>query len=192
MMRPSTFCLLEFGLEGVAYEIETSATATRHAQALREALADYVAHARRTVYYFATTAAFDKHNRLWRAEFKDAANSQLGGTIEKVLEGPTDPAAGPHMMDNITVNERGQVVILEDVGNNPYLGGVYQFDPASRALGRIAPHDPQRFLPGGRVRRGLGCPGADAGQRNGSPGRRSHRGAAGRCRRARAAPGLRW
>ena len=40
----------------------------------------------KNVYYFATTAAFDKHNRLWRAEFKDAANSQLGGTIEKVLE----------------------------------------------------------------------------------------------------------
>jgi hypothetical protein len=101
------------------------------------------------VYYFATTAAFDKHSRLWRAEFKDAANPELGGTIEKVLEGPTDPATGPHMMDNITINDRGQVLIQEDVGNNPYLGGVYQFDPASRAIGRIAQHDPNRFGPGG-------------------------------------------
>ena len=36
---------VEFGLEGVAYEIDLSDS---HAQALREALADYVAHARRT------------------------------------------------------------------------------------------------------------------------------------------------
>jgi hypothetical protein len=70
-------------------------------------------------------------------------------TIGKVLEGPTDPATGPHMMDNITINDRGQVLIQEDVGNNPYLGGVYQFDPASRAIGRIAQHDPNRFGPGG-------------------------------------------
>ncbi len=101
------------------------------------------------VYYFATTAAFDEHSRLWRVVFKDAANPDLGGTIEKVLEGPTDPASGPHMMDNITVNDRGQVFIQEDVGNNPYLGGVYQFDPASGALGRIAQHDPNRFVAGG-------------------------------------------
>ncbi|MEN3268955.1 MAG: hypothetical protein V7646_5849, partial [Pseudonocardia sp.] len=66
-------------------------------------------------------------------------------TIGKVFEGPTDPATGPHMMDNITINDRGQVLIQEDVGNNPYLGGVYQFDRASRAIGRIAQHDPNRF-----------------------------------------------
>ncbi len=36
---------VEFGLDGVSYEIDLSDT---HAKALREALADYVAHARRT------------------------------------------------------------------------------------------------------------------------------------------------
>jgi len=96
-----------------------------------------------------TTAAFTEHPRLWRVTFQDAANPQLGGMIEKVLEGPTDASAGPHMMDNIAVNDRGQLIVLEDVGNNPYLGGVYQFDPVTRALGRIAQHDPDRFLPGG-------------------------------------------
>ena len=49
------------------------------------------------------------------------------------------------MLDNITVNDRGQVLALEDVGNNPYLGGVYQYDPATGAVTRIAQHDPDLF-----------------------------------------------
>jgi len=101
------------------------------------------------VYYFATTAAFSEHSRIWKATFTDSASPALGGTIERVLEGPSEATTGPHMMDNLTVNDRGQLIIQEDVGNNPYLGGVYQFDPASRALRRIAQHDPDRFLPGG-------------------------------------------
>ena len=101
------------------------------------------------VYYFATTAAFAEHSRIWKVTFHDAATPALGGTIERVLEGPSDTTAGPHMMDNLTVNDRGQLIIQEDVGNNAYLGGVYQFDPANGALRRIAQHDPNRFLPGG-------------------------------------------
>jgi len=101
------------------------------------------------VYYFATTAAFSEHSRIWKVTFKDAANPSLGGTIERVLEGPTDAATGPHMMDNLTVNDRGQLIIQEDVGNNVYLGGVYQFEPSTGDLRRIAQHDPDRFLPGG-------------------------------------------
>ena len=101
------------------------------------------------VYYFATTAAFTEHSRIWKATFKDAANPSLGGTIERVLEGPADTTTGPHMMDNLTVNDRGQLLIQEDVGNNPYLGGVYQFEPSTGAVRRIAQHDPDRFLPGG-------------------------------------------
>jgi len=53
------------------------------------------------------------------------------------------------MMDNLTVNDRGQLIIQEDVGNNVYLGGVYQFEPSTGDLRRIAQHDPDRFLPGG-------------------------------------------
>jgi hypothetical protein len=52
------------------------------------------------------------------------------------------------MMDNITVNDRGQVLIQEDVGNNPRLGKIWLYDPASDALTEIAQHDPDRFLAG--------------------------------------------
>ena len=86
------------------------------------------------------------------AQLQDATRPELGGTITKVLEGPADdtPASvGPKMMDNLTVDSRGQVLIQEDPGGNAYLAGIYQFDPASGALRRIADHDPQRFVSGG-------------------------------------------
>jgi hypothetical protein len=103
-------------------------------------------------YYFVTTASMSKHSRLWRLHFADASKPELGGTITKVLEGPADDSpssVGLKMMDNITVNSRGQVLIQEDPGGNPYLAGIYQFDPATGVARRIADHDPQRFTPDG-------------------------------------------
>jgi hypothetical protein len=105
-------------------------------------------------YYFVTTASMTKHSRLWKLSFADAATPELGGTITKVLEGPADDtpsSVGPKMMDNLTINNRGQVLIQEDPGGNPYLAGIYQFDIGSGAVRRIADHDPQRFTPGGPV-----------------------------------------
>lgn len=52
------------------------------------------------------------------------------------------------MLDNLTVNDRGQIIAVEDVGNSAYIGGVYQYDPATHSLARIAQHDPDRFAPG--------------------------------------------
>ena len=52
------------------------------------------------------------------------------------------------MLDNITVNGRGQVVMQEDVGSQAYLGGVWVYDIASGALVKVARHDPARFTPG--------------------------------------------
>jgi len=105
-------------------------------------------------YYFATTASMTKHSRVWKVSFVDASKPELGGTITKVLEGPADdtPASvGPKMIDNLTINGRGQLLLQEDPGGNAYLAGIYQFDPDTGALRRIADHDPQRFVPGGAV-----------------------------------------
>lgn len=99
--------------------------------------------------YFVTTASMTKHSRLWRVHFTDINNPAAGGTVEMVLEGPADSSFGPHMMDNITVNHRGQVLIQEDPGGNDYLAGVWQYDIDSGAMRRVAQHDPDRFVPGG-------------------------------------------
>src|SRR5262245_20067854 len=107
-------------------------------------------------FYFNTTASFTGISRIWKLSFDNPANVLAGGTATiEVASPPFDPAKpnsdqdGPRMLDNMTVNERGQVISLEDVGNNPYLGGVYLYDPATAALARIAEHDPARFAAGG-------------------------------------------
>lgn len=52
------------------------------------------------------------------------------------------------MLDNITVNDRGQLIMLEDVGNQAYRGGVWIYDIADGSLARIAIADPDVFTPG--------------------------------------------
>jgi secreted PhoX family phosphatase len=120
-------------------------------------------------FYFVTTSSFGPlpadnrtgETRLWRLRFVDPADPSKGGTIKLLVGGPVgtadDPPAtgtqsegaeGPQMFDNITVNDRGQVVLLEDVGNQAYLGGVWLYDSSSGDLVKIAQHDADRFLPG--------------------------------------------
>jgi len=67
-----------------------------------------------------------------------------GGTIETLLDGTQ-----PHqMLDNITVTRRGQVVALEDVGNNAHIGKVWRYSIAGNTLNPVAEHDPLRFASG--------------------------------------------
>jgi hypothetical protein len=109
-------------------------------------------------FYLNTTAGFTPTNnvsRIWKLHFDDPSDVTKGGdaTIE-VASPPFDSAkanqdqAGPRMLDNMTVNGRGQVISLEDVGNNAYVGGVYQYDPSSKGLARVAEHDRDRFAVG--------------------------------------------
>jgi hypothetical protein len=52
------------------------------------------------------------------------------------------------MLDNITVTNRGKVVLQEDPGSQRYVAGVWIYDIASGALAKIAQHDPNRFTSG--------------------------------------------
>jgi secreted PhoX family phosphatase len=118
-------------------------------------------------FYFVTTSSFGPapaenrtgETRLWRMRFVDPTDPSKGGKLTLLVSGPVgtpdgaDPtasadSAGPQMLDNITVNGRGQVVMQEDVGGQAYLGGVWIYDIASGGLTRIARHDPARFSPG--------------------------------------------
>jgi len=118
-------------------------------------------------FYFVTTSSFGPlptenrtgQTRLWRLRFADPTDPSQGGTLTLLVDGPVGTAdtsggtqsataPGPQMFDNITVNDRGQVVMLEDVGNQAYLGGVWLYDIATGGLARLAEHDPNRFTPG--------------------------------------------
>jgi hypothetical protein len=92
-------------------------------------------------FYFVTTDAFNAPSRLWAVDFTDASNPAAGGTIKLLLNG----TEGQQMLDNITVNSQGKLILQEDVGNNAHLGKVWQYDPATDALTQIAQHDPARF-----------------------------------------------
>jgi hypothetical protein len=81
-------------------------------------------------FYFVTTNAFNAPSRLWRLTFDDPANPAAGGTIEQALDG----TEGQQMLDNITVAENGDVLALEDVGNNTRLGKVWRYDAAADTL----------------------------------------------------------
>ena len=98
--------------------------------------------------------SFARISRVWHLQFNDPADVTAGGVARIALAGPDyDPRTsevpqGPRMMDNLTVNDRGQVLIQEDTGNQPYVSGILQLDPATGKFRRIAEQDPARFLPG--------------------------------------------
>jgi hypothetical protein len=100
-------------------------------------------------FVFATTASFTGHSRLWELDFTDPTDPSKGGTARVLLEGPATGTDGPKMMDNLTVNVRDQVLAQEDPGNQEYLAGIWQYDPATDAARRVAQHDPAYFSTGG-------------------------------------------
>jgi hypothetical protein len=53
------------------------------------------------------------------------------------------------MLDNMTVNDRGQVLMQEDTGNQAYLAGIWIYNIGSGTLVKVAEADPDRFMPGG-------------------------------------------
>ncbi|HEY6606338.1 MAG TPA: hypothetical protein VIZ44_08320 [Gaiellaceae bacterium] len=95
-------------------------------------------------FYFVTTNAFDAPSRLWRLNFVDASNPAAGGTVDMALDG----TEGQQMFDNITVNDRGQVLLQEDVGGNAHIGKLWRYYPDTDKLVEIAHHDENRFAPG--------------------------------------------
>lgn len=88
--------------------------------------------------YFVTTDSFGNvanpgRSRIWAMDFTDILQPQLGGVITMLGDGgdPSSFAGGiisptgltdVKMMDNFCVTRFGQLVIQEDVGNNPRLG----------------------------------------------------------------------
>lgn len=102
-------------------------------------------------FYFATTDQIDLvtdgtgtqigRSRLWRLSFTDINNPELGGTIEAVLDG----TEGQNMMDNLTMDRSGHIVIGEDVGNNAHNGKIWDYNIATDGLTLIGKHDVARF-----------------------------------------------
>jgi hypothetical protein len=95
-------------------------------------------------FYFVTTASFTGKSRLWHVHFNNPADPASGGTIEILLDG----TEGQKMMDNIAVNNREQIVIQEDPGNQAHVAKIWLYDIATDTLTEVAHHDPDRFATG--------------------------------------------
>jgi hypothetical protein len=94
--------------------------------------------------YFVTTSSFTTPSRLWRLRFSDVNNFAAGGTLDMLLDG----TEGQKMLDNITVDKKGHVMLVEDVGSQAHIGKVWRYDIATDALTQIAQHNLDLFTPG--------------------------------------------
>jgi hypothetical protein len=95
-------------------------------------------------FYFATTHKVTGPSRLWRLRFTNIETPELGGTIEAVLDG----SEGQKMLDNLTIDPRGHILLTEDVGNSEHIGQVWRYTIANDSMVAIARHDADRFVTG--------------------------------------------
>lgn len=116
-------------------------------------------------YYFVTTDRLDQvsdgvggqvgASRLWRLTFTDITDPDLGGTIDLLIDGDTVSADGAggngagsnkvNMLDNVTIDAAGRILIQEDTGGAAHNAKIWQYDIATGTLTLIARHDPARF-----------------------------------------------
>ncbi len=92
-------------------------------------------------FYFVTTNAFTLPSRMWRLRFNDIANPETGGTITAVLDG----TEGQKMLDNMTIDKFGHILLQEDPGGQAHNAKMWQYTIATDALELVGKHDPARF-----------------------------------------------
>ena len=100
-------------------------------------------------YYFVTTDEFNGNSRLFKLTFNDITQPESGGTVSVLIHGNPQFADRETpalvMMDNITVDPWGRVMIQEDPGGDPRLARIWMYDTASGAITEIARHNPKYF-----------------------------------------------
>lgn len=96
-------------------------------------------------FYFVTTNGFSSPSRLWKLHFYEISNPEAGGSITALLDG----TEGHKMLDNLTIDNYGHLILQEDVGNNAHNGKIWQYTLATDQLKQIAQHDSIRFTNGG-------------------------------------------
>lgn len=95
-------------------------------------------------FYFLTTASFTTNCRLWRVRFHDVTQPELGGTITALLVGNE----GHKMLDNMTMDEQGRLLLQEDPGNQAYVARVWMYDTVNGRFFDVLTHNPALFVSG--------------------------------------------
>lgn len=92
-------------------------------------------------FYFVTTASEANNCRLWRLRFDDIERPELGGEIEIVLRGDE----GHKMLDNVTIDGLGRILMDEDPGNSTRISKVWLYSIPTRQFIQVANHNPKYF-----------------------------------------------
>jgi hypothetical protein len=96
---------------------------------------------RRNDFYFVTTASEANNCRLWRLRFDDIEDPERGGAIEIMLRGDE----GHKMLDNVTIDRLGRILMDEDPGNSSRISKVWLYAIDTRELIQVAAHNPKFF-----------------------------------------------
>jgi hypothetical protein len=94
-------------------------------------------------FYFVTTASSTLNCRLWRLRFDDIEQPDRGGTIEIMLRGDE----GHKMLDNVTIDHLGRIVMDEDPGNDNRISKIWLYSIDTREFIQVAAHNPTFFDP---------------------------------------------
>jgi hypothetical protein len=94
-------------------------------------------------FYFVTTASLTLNCRLWRLRFDDIERPEKGGKIDILLRGDE----GHGMLDNVTIDRRGRILMDEDPGNTDRSAKIWLYDIASGEFVQVGEHNPKFFDP---------------------------------------------
>jgi len=92
-------------------------------------------------FYFVTTASLNNNCRLWHLSFDDIEDPEKGGTIEIVLRGDE----GHKMLDNVTIDRFGRILMDEDPGNSTRISKIWLYAIDTREFIQVAGHNPKYF-----------------------------------------------
>jgi hypothetical protein len=92
-------------------------------------------------FYFVTTASLTANSRLWRLRFDNVEKPEKGGTITIMLKGDE----GHAMLDNVTIDRRGRILMDEDPGNAGRLAKIWMYSIKTGTLTQIAVHNAKFF-----------------------------------------------
>jgi hypothetical protein len=94
-------------------------------------------------FYFVTTGGLTANCRLWRLRFDDIKNPEKGGDIEILLRG----GEGHGMLDNVTIDQHGRILMDEDPGNTGRVAKIWLYSIDTREFTQVAQHNPKFFDP---------------------------------------------
>ena len=98
-------------------------------------------------FWFNTTDKVGGDSRLQRLEFDDIHRPLAGGRIQTILQAKQ---IGAEMLDNLTVDAGGRVLLQEDPGDHPRLAAIWAYEPNSGVTKKLFEANPALFGVGQR------------------------------------------